>query len=226
MNIVARDSSVCRASDRKVRGNSCMTRVRVPGAANRDCSPSQLSVQTLLRCPRSPRVQSHTSTSVRTLKIPNTESHTIVWTHRILHTLIGISHKAQRSTKRKRERCYTSECWESYWALSCHENKWYMKRSWQIFECWGYYWRYLHCQENRINDIVEDYGRDGKHMSVMLKACRHGHDLTRWISDIVTRRDGRHLSVESLDNVVVQAIPANGDFKIVGVEVTYFQADA
>ena len=63
-------------------------------------------------------------------------------------------------------------------------------------------------------------------MSVMLKACRHAHDLTRRISDIVTRRDGRHLSVESLDNVVVQAIPANEDIKIVGVEVTYFQADA
>ena len=33
-------------------------------------SQSQLSVQTLLRCPYSPRVQSHASTSVRTLKIP------------------------------------------------------------------------------------------------------------------------------------------------------------
>ena len=59
-----------------------------------------------------PRVQSHASTSVRTLKISNTESHTIVWTYKILHTLIEISRKAQRSTKskRERERCYTSEC--------------------------------------------------------------------------------------------------------------------
>ena len=59
----------------------------------------------------------HRSTSVRTLKIPNTVSHIIVWTHEILHTLVGlgsaalaaavpypakatrISHYGQRSTK-------------------------------------------------------------------------------------------------------------------------------
>ena len=41
---------------------------------------SQLPVQTLLRCPYSPRVQSHAPTSVRTLKIPNTGSHTLVCT--------------------------------------------------------------------------------------------------------------------------------------------------
>ena len=35
-----------------------------------------------MSCPYSPRVQSHAwSTSVRTLKIPSTDSHTIVWTH-------------------------------------------------------------------------------------------------------------------------------------------------
>ena len=44
-------------------------------------SQSQLSVQTLLRCPYSPCVQSRGSTSVCTLKIPHTGSHTIVWTH-------------------------------------------------------------------------------------------------------------------------------------------------
>ena len=53
-------------------------------------SQSQHSVQALLRCPYSPCVQSHASTSVRTLKIPNTGSHTIVWTHKQLHTLIGM----------------------------------------------------------------------------------------------------------------------------------------
>ena len=57
-----------------------LTRVRVPSAA-RDFSPSQLPVQTLLRRPYSPCVQSLASTSERTLKIPNTGSHTIVWTH-------------------------------------------------------------------------------------------------------------------------------------------------
>ena len=37
-------------------------------------------MQTLLRYPYSPRVQSHASTSERTLKIPNTGSHTVVGT--------------------------------------------------------------------------------------------------------------------------------------------------
>ena len=57
-----------------------LRRVRTSGAA-RDFSPSQLPVQTLLRCPHSPGVKSHASISMRTLKIPNTGSHTIVWTH-------------------------------------------------------------------------------------------------------------------------------------------------
>ena len=43
-------------------------------------SQSQLPVQTLLRCPYSPLVLSHASTSGYTLKIPNSGSHTIVWT--------------------------------------------------------------------------------------------------------------------------------------------------
>ena len=37
-------------------------------------------MQTLLRCTYSPRVQPHASPSVRTLEVPNTGSHTIVWT--------------------------------------------------------------------------------------------------------------------------------------------------
>ena len=49
--------------------------------AARDFSPPQLSVQTLLWCPYSPRVQLHELTSVRTLKIPSIGSHTVVWTH-------------------------------------------------------------------------------------------------------------------------------------------------
>ena len=43
-------------------------------------SQSQLSVQTLSRCPYSPRVQSHASTSAGTFK-SNTGSHSIVYTH-------------------------------------------------------------------------------------------------------------------------------------------------
>ena len=55
-----------------------LTRVRVKGIF----SQSQLLAWTLLRCPYSPRVQSHVSITVRTLKIPNTGSHTVVWTHK------------------------------------------------------------------------------------------------------------------------------------------------
>ena len=51
-------------------------------------------MQTLSRCPYSPRVQSHTSASVRTLKIPNTGSHTIVGHTEILRTLIGMGSAA------------------------------------------------------------------------------------------------------------------------------------
>ena len=57
-----------------------LRQVRFHGAA-RDFSPSQLFVQTLLRCPYSPRVQSHALTSVRKLKIRSTGSYTFVWTH-------------------------------------------------------------------------------------------------------------------------------------------------
>ena len=43
---------------------------------------SQLSVQTvLLRCPYIPRLRSHATALVRTLKTPSTGVHTIVWTH-------------------------------------------------------------------------------------------------------------------------------------------------
>ena len=51
-------------------------------SVTRDCFQSQFSLQILLRYPHSPRVQSNASTSVHMLKIPNTGSHTTVWTHR------------------------------------------------------------------------------------------------------------------------------------------------
>ena len=58
-------------------------------------SQGQLPVRTFLRCPYSPRVQSHASTSACTLKIPDTRSHTIVWTHEnTVHTAIGMSSAA------------------------------------------------------------------------------------------------------------------------------------
>ena len=62
--------------------DAVLTRVRVPSAAKVVfLSQSQLSAFSALRCPYSPRVQSLASTSVCTLKILNTGSHTFVWTH-------------------------------------------------------------------------------------------------------------------------------------------------
>ena len=63
-----------------------LTRVRVPGAAMDFFTlfffaQRQLPVQTVLRCPYSPRVQSHASTSVRTLQTPYLDNHASVWTH-------------------------------------------------------------------------------------------------------------------------------------------------
>ena len=56
-------------------------RLQFTGAA-RDFLPRvKLSVQTFPRRSYSPRSQSHTSTSVRTLTVSNTGSHTTVWTH-------------------------------------------------------------------------------------------------------------------------------------------------
>ena len=64
------NSSVGRASDWKARRN---TDVGLSPRYGRGVfCHSQLPVQTLLRCPHSPLVQSHASTSVRTLKILNT----------------------------------------------------------------------------------------------------------------------------------------------------------
>ena len=72
-----------------------LTWVRIPSAA-RDFYPySQLPVQTLSRCPYSPRERSHASTSVRTLKIPNTGSHIPLFGHtKIAHTLIAMGRAA------------------------------------------------------------------------------------------------------------------------------------
>ena len=57
-----------------------LTHVRFTSAA-RDFSQSTLSVQTLFRCPYSPRVQSHALTSTCKRKIPGNDSHTIVRHH-------------------------------------------------------------------------------------------------------------------------------------------------
>ena len=57
------------------------TRVKSPRWGQGLFSQSHLPLQTLLRCPYSPRVQSLASTSANSLKIPHTGSHTIVWTH-------------------------------------------------------------------------------------------------------------------------------------------------
>ena len=73
------DGSVGRASNWKARrstdaGSSpCAARILFP--------QSRFTVQTFSWCPYSPRVQSHASTSMRTLTIPNTGSHSIVLTH-------------------------------------------------------------------------------------------------------------------------------------------------
>ena len=59
-----------------------LMQVWVSGAA-RDCSP-RVSFQCrslIFQYPCSPSVQSHASTSVRTLKIPSIGSQTFVWTH-------------------------------------------------------------------------------------------------------------------------------------------------
>ena len=53
-------------------------------------SQSACSVQTLLRCPSSPRLHSHASTQVSTLKIPNTGSHANVCTSEFLQALTGM----------------------------------------------------------------------------------------------------------------------------------------
>ena len=53
---------------RTERPGAILTRVRVPGASKGRFSQSPLSVQTLLRCSCSSRVQWHAATSVRALK--------------------------------------------------------------------------------------------------------------------------------------------------------------
>ena len=72
------DSSVDTASDWKTKRN---TDAGSCPRCDEGFSPGVNFHCRLLRCPYSPRVQSHTSTSVRTLKIANIGSHTIVWTH-------------------------------------------------------------------------------------------------------------------------------------------------
>ena len=73
-----------------------LTQVRVPSVA-RFFSLSQFPGQTVLRCPYSLCVQSHASTSVRTLKFPNTGTvaATPLFGHsKVLHTLIAMGSAA------------------------------------------------------------------------------------------------------------------------------------
>ena len=67
------------ASDWKAR---CSTDGGLSSWCSRRFFPRVNFQRRLLRCPYSTRVQSHTSMSVCTLKIPNAGSHTIVWTHK------------------------------------------------------------------------------------------------------------------------------------------------
>ena len=67
-----------------------LTRVRIFGAARDFFPQSQISVQTVLRCPYVHGVQSRASTSVCTLKIPSTDNGVPLSGHtKILHTLIS-----------------------------------------------------------------------------------------------------------------------------------------
>ena len=95
-----RDSSVGRVSDWKSWGNTDM--VSSPQCCKGFFSQSHLPVLTLSGCPYSPGVQSHASMSVRMLKIPDTGSHTTVWTH-----------KYTTHTDRNGQLCSCGCCWWS-----------------------------------------------------------------------------------------------------------------
>ena len=76
--------SVGRASNWKARHNNDAG--LSPWCSDGFFSQGRPQVQTLLWCLFNPRVQLHASTSVCRVKIPNTGSHTIVWTHEMWHT--------------------------------------------------------------------------------------------------------------------------------------------
>ena len=72
-----------------------VSRVRVDGAARYFSPTVSLQCRLSYGVRAAPRVQSYASTSGRTLKIPNTGSHTIVWTQEnTLHTFIGMGSAA------------------------------------------------------------------------------------------------------------------------------------
>ena len=87
-----RDSSVGRASDWKARSNTDAG--SSPRCGKGFFSRSQLPVQTLLRCPYSPRVQSHASTAVHTLKSQTLAVVPMFEHTKILYTLIGVGSAA------------------------------------------------------------------------------------------------------------------------------------
>ena len=71
-----------RASDWKARYITDMTQFQSPLRQGTFLVQSQLAVQTLWRVSTAPCVQSRASASVCMLKIPNTGSHTVVWTQK------------------------------------------------------------------------------------------------------------------------------------------------
>ena len=73
--------SRCSSVGRELETFTSLKRVLIPWCGKGFFSQSQLSVQTLLRCPHSSVVQSRALTSVRVLKTPSTGSSTFVWTH-------------------------------------------------------------------------------------------------------------------------------------------------
>ena len=80
--------AVHETSRRSTTGCLKYTVVGVPGTA-RNFLPESTSMQTLLQCPDSPRVQSHQLTSVHTLKIQNTSRHIPLFGHTdILQSLV------------------------------------------------------------------------------------------------------------------------------------------
>ena len=91
------DSSAGRPSDWKARCNTDAG--SSPRCGKALFSQSQLPVQTLSWCLHSPCVQSHASTSVRTLKISNTGSHTIVWTDKNTAHTVSLLGRLLRLTR-------------------------------------------------------------------------------------------------------------------------------
>ena len=82
-----------------------LTQVRLPRAARGYFSKSQLTVQTLCRCPYNRRVQRHALRSVRTFEIPSLGWNTVLWTHEnssLVGILSPVNHKGLYQGKKKK----------------------------------------------------------------------------------------------------------------------------